>query len=265
MTNTPTFDRNSVVMPSRLRHNRGTDTKFEPGTSVPVNVGLYTVDNAILKYLQTKIKPVVTQDNKQIQVPVIYGSPERWKSVQKDGSIRDRNGKILLPIIMLRRTSIKKNKINSPVNKYQQYIFQTKWNSRNIYDRFAIVNNVTPSKVYHASTVPDHYDMAYEAVIWTEYMEQMNNVVENISFESNEYWGEKNDYKFIARIDGFEHITDLPTNNDRMIRTKFTIDVRAYILPTSALDRDGNRKTTTKLVYSPKKVVFDTEVVTTSP
>lgn len=258
----PIFDKNSLVMPNR--HNRGLDTKFEPGVSIPVTVGLYTVDNAILKYLQTKIKPVVTQDNKQIQVPVLYGSPERWKSAQRDGSIRDKNGKLMLPIIMLRRTSITKNKINSPVNKYQQYVFQTKWNSRNIYDRFAVVNNVTPSKVYHSSMVPDHYDMVYEAVIWTEYMEQMNRIVENISFESDEYWGEKNDYKFISKINGFEHITDLPTNNDRMVRSKFNINVRAYILPDTALDKNGNRKATTRLEYTPKKVVFDTEIVTGS-
>ena len=259
---TPTFNVNNINLPHR--YNRGNDTKFVDGVSMPVSVGLYTVDNAILKYLQTKIKPIVTQDGKQIQVPIMYGSPERWKSVQRDGAIRDKNGKIMLPIMMLRRTTMKKNSINSPVNKYQNYVFKTGWNARNIYDRFTALNGITPSQIYHSTLVPDHYNFTYEAMIWTEYMEQMNLIVEDVSFESNEYWGDNNNYKFITKIDQFEQITDLPTNNDRLVRSRFTIDVRAYILPQSALDKNGMRSSTTRIQYSPKKVVFDTEIVTGS-
>lgn len=259
---TPTFNRNNLVLPNT--YNRGNDTKYVDGVSTPVEIGLYTVDNAILKFLQTKIKPIVTQDNKQIQVPVIYGNPERWKSAQIEGYIRDGNGKLLLPIMMIKRNLIKKNSINSPVNKYQHYTFKTGWNSRNIYDRFAAVNRITPSEVYHTSTMPDYYNITYDALIWTEYMEQMNKIVENISFESNEYWGDANNYRFIAKIDQFEQITDLPKDNDRLVRSKFSIDVNAYILPKSKLDTNGNRVLTTRLQYSPKKVVFATELVTSS-
>jgi hypothetical protein len=258
--NIPNFDRNLVK--ETQRYNRGFDTKPIEGVTAPVTVGLHTIDSAILKYLQEKIRPVVTQDNKQIQVPVIYGNPERWKSVQEDGAIRDKNGKILLPIIMVRRTGMEKNKIFSPVNKYQQYVFKSGWNPRNIYDKFAALNRITPSEVYHSSMVPDHYNISYEAMIWTEYMEQMNRLVENISFESYEYWGERNDYKFLAKIDSYDQITDLPRTSDRLVRNKFNINVRAYILPESALDRSGNRAMTTRLEFSPKKVVFGTEVVT---
>jgi len=258
--NIPSFDRNLVK--ETQRYNRGFDTKPIEGVTAPVTVGLHTIDSAILKYLQEKIRPVVTQDNKQIQVPVIYGNPERWKSVQQDGAIRDKNGKILLPIIMVRRTGMEKNAIFSPVNKYQQYVFKSGWNPRNIYDKFAALNRITPSEVYHSSMVPDHYNISYEAMIWTEYMEQMNRLVENISFESYEYWGERNNYKFLAKIDSYDQITDLPRASDRLVRNKFNINVRAYILPESALDRNGNRAMTTRLEFSPKKVVFSTEVVT---
>jgi len=256
----PTFNRNNVTLPQR--YNRGDDNKYVSGVTQPVAVSLYTVDNAILKYLQSKIAPVVTQDGKQIKVPIIYGNPERWKSVQKDGAIRDKNGKLILPIMMIRRTGMKKNSINNPTNKYQRYTYKSGWNARNVYDRFTVLNGITPSQIYHSSMVPDFYDITYDAMIWTEYMEQMNKLVENISFESNEYWGEDNNYKFISRIDSFEQTTDLPNNNDRIVRSKFSIEVKAYILPETALNRDGNRGMTTKLEYSPKKVVFNTELVT---
>lgn len=253
----PTFNRNKIVVPNW--QNRGTDTKSDEGNSTPVSVGLQTIDTAILKYLQTKIRPVVTQHGKQIQVPVIYGNPERWKSAQIDGAIRDKNGMIQLPIMMIRRTTIKENEINNPTNKYQNYLFKTGWNSRNVYDRFAVVNGITPSERYHQTLIPDYYDMSYEGLIWTEFMEQMNKVVENLSFESNEYWGEDNNYKFIAKLGQFEQVTDLPAKEARLVRSKFTLDIKAYILPQSALDKNGNRKRTTTLAYSPKKVVFDTE------
>ena len=253
---------NPSLKQTKSRINRGEDTKQHDTLTEPVAVGLYTIDNAILKYLQTKIVPVVSQDGKQIKVPVIYGNPERWKSVQTDGMIRDKNGKISLPIMMIRRTTMKKNTMNSPVNKYQQYIFKSKWNPYNIYDKFAALNNVQPNEVYQTVTIPDFYDITYDGMVWTEYMEQMNKIIENISFESDEYWGENNNYKFITRINQFEQTTDLPANNDRIVRNKFTINVRAYILPDSMLNRDGNRESTTRLQYSPKKVSFDTEIVT---
>lgn len=258
--NTPKFDVNKKSIPRS--HNRGFDTKHDDNTDVSVSIGLYTIDNAILKFLQTKIKPIVTQDGKQIQLPIMYGNPERWKSIQRDGVVRDNNGKILLPIMMIRRTSMTRNAINSPVNKYQSYSFETGWNSRTMYDRFSVLNGISPSKIYHTTMVPDHYDFVYESMIWTEYMEQMNKIVENVSFESNEYWGEDNNYRFISRIDQFHQITDLPSGNDRMVRSRFNINVRAYILPESALDDNQNRVSTNKVNYTPKKVVFSSEIVT---
>jgi hypothetical protein len=93
-------------------------------------------------------------------------------------------------------------------------------------------------------------------------MEPMKKKIEIKSFESNEYWGENNNFKFIAKIDRFDQTTEVQATADRMVRNKFTITVKAYILPESELNRDGNRQQTTKLQHSIKKVVFNTEVVT---
>jgi hypothetical protein len=256
----PNFNRNQTSI--NKTYNRGDDNKHVPTVTQPVSVSLIDIDTAILRYLQRKIKPIVSQDKKQIQIPIIYSNPERWKSAQIDGNIRDKNGMIMLPVMMVRRTTMKKNSINNPTNKYQNYTFSTGWNSRNVYDKFAALNRITPSQVYHTTMIPDYYDITYEGMVWTEYMEQMNKVIENISFESNEYWGEANGYKFKVSIDEFEQMTDLPAKEARLVRNKFTMNVKAYILPQSALDKNGNRAETTRLQYSPKKVVFDTELIT---
>lgn len=238
--------------------SRADDTQNE---APAIKVTLYTVDNAIIKYLSNRIRPIVTQNGTQVTVPVIYGSPERWKSAQRDGILRDSVGKIQLPMLMLRRTSMKKSSINSPVNKYYDRTFYTGWNRRTPYDQFALVNNVVPSREYYNTTAaPDYYEFTYKCMIWTEYMEQMNNVVENISFESDEFWGETNNYKFRTIIDSFEPLTELPNTSDRVVRTQFDMTVHAYLLPESQLDVGLNKGLVTKRRYGVKKTVVFTEV-----
>ncbi len=169
--------------------NRADDTTND---AAPIKVTLYTVDNAIIKYLSDRIKPVVTQNGNQVNVPIIYGNPERWKSAQRDGVLRDSIGKVQLPMLLIRRTAMKKTGINSPVNKYYDRTFYTGWNRRTPYDRFNLVNGITPSREYYVTTAaPDYYEFTYKCMIWTEYMEQMNRVIEQVSFEDDEYWGDR--------------------------------------------------------------------------
>lgn len=227
----------------------------------PIKVTLLTIDSAIVNYMSTRIKPVVTQQGVQVQVPVIYGNPERWKSAQKDGILRDSIGKIQLPILMIRRTSMKKTSINSAVNKYYDREFYTGWNRRTPYDKWNLTNQITPSREYFNTTAaPDYYEITYKCMVWTEYMEQMNSVIENISFESDEFWGEPNQYKFRTIIKSFETLSELPNTSDRVVRTQFDMTVYGYLLPDSQLDVGLNRGLVTKKRYGIKKAVVFTEV-----
>lgn len=238
--------------------NRADDTQND---SAPIKVTLVTIDSAILKYMSDRIKPIVTQQGVQIQVPVIYGTPERWKSAQRDGILRDSIGKLQLPILMIRRTSMKKTSINSAVNKYYDRSFYTGWNRRTPYDRWNLINGITPSKEFINTTAsPDYYEITYKCMVWTEYMEQMNSVVENISFESDEFWGEANQYRFRTIIKSFETMSELPNTSDRIVRTQFDMTVHGYLLPESQLDAGGNRGMVSKKKYGVKKVVTFTEL-----
>jgi len=239
-------------------HSRADDTQND---SPKIKVTLLTIDSAIINYMTERIKPIVTQNGVQVTVPVVYGNPERWKSAQRDGILRDSIGKVQLPIIMLRRSGMKKTTINSPVNKYYERTFHTGWNRRNPYDRFAVTNGITPSVEYYNTTAtPDYYELTYKVMIWTEYMEQMNSIVENISFESDEFWGEPNQYKFRTIIKSFETLTELPNNSDRVVRTQFDMTVYGYLLPDSQLDVGHNRELVTKRRYGTKKIVTFTEI-----
>jgi len=52
-------------------------------TVKPYTVGIQDIDEAIFYYLENVIKPTVTQNGEKISVPVLYGSPEKWKILQK--------------------------------------------------------------------------------------------------------------------------------------------------------------------------------------
>jgi hypothetical protein len=238
--------------------SRADDTTSD-GTSLKIT--LYTVDNAIIQFLNTRIAPVVTQNGTAVKVPIVYGDPERWKSAQRDGVLRDSIGKIQLPVLMIRRDTMKRAANDSPVNKYFEREFYTGWNRRTPYDRFSVVNNIQPSREFYVTTaVPDYYEFSYKCLVWTEYMEQMNAVIENISFESEEYWGEPNSYKFRTSINSFKTTTQLPTNSDRVVRTEFDMKVFGYLLPDSQLNSGLTRGSLTRKRYGVKRMVTFTEV-----
>ena len=90
--------------------NRALQTSFKGDTVKPFSVGIQDIDEAIFYYFQNVIQPSVIQDGARLPVPVIYGSPEKWKSFQKDGYYRDQLGKIQAPLIMFKRNDITKNR-----------------------------------------------------------------------------------------------------------------------------------------------------------
>ena len=116
----------------------------------------------------------------KVKVPVMYGSPEKWKNVQADGYLRDKNGKIQSPLIAYKRTGVTKNRTltskidaNFPNLYYSQ---EVKYNQINKYDQFSILTNSKPIKTYINTVVPDFVDITYDVIIWTDYIEGMNSI-----------------------------------------------------------------------------------------
>ena len=91
-------------------HNRAEDLSRKNDNIKDISVGLEDMDNAVQYYFDNVIKPTVIQNNTRIAVPVIYGDAEKWKSVQNDGFYRDQKGKIMVPLIMYKRTNLEKNR-----------------------------------------------------------------------------------------------------------------------------------------------------------
>ena len=126
--------------------NRGEQTSFRNDTTKPFTLGFKEIDEAIFYYFENVIKPTVIQNGVVQKVPVIYGNPERWKQVQKDGYYRDQKGKIMMPLITFKRNNIEKvrslsNKLDSN-NPHNVQLFTKNYNPANTYSNFNMLNNV---------------------------------------------------------------------------------------------------------------------------
>ena len=229
------LNKNSNEQASGIEFNRATKFSFKGDTVKPFNVGIEDIDNAILYYFQNVIKPFVIQNGERIEVPVIYGSPERWKSVQKDGYYRDKLSKVMAPLLMFKRNDITKNRsignkldANSP-NLYINFTKQ--YSTRNFYSNFSLLNNRVPETEYYANVIPDYITVTYECMVMTYYMDQMNKIVEAINYSSDSYWGDPNKFKFKAQIDSFTSVNELTSQQDRIVKSTFSIKLNGYIVP----------------------------------
>lgn len=231
-TITPYLSQGKAPVPGNKRRENQRTVKNDDVKQF--QVGLKDVDAAIVYYFDNVIRPSVVQNGVKINVPIIYGSPERWASVQKDGFYRDKNGKIQTPLIMFKRDSVTKdrglgNKMDAN-NPLHFGVFEKKYSQKNIYDQFGLLTNRVPVRELYGVIIPDYVNLVYSCTIFTEYVEQMNKIVESINFASDSYWGDPERFKFRASIDDYTTTTELVQGGDRTVKTTFTIKIGGYIV-----------------------------------
>lgn len=247
--------------PATAKNYRAEQISVKGDSDKPYVVGLQDIDEAIIYYFQNVIKPSVVQNGTVIQVPVIYGNPERWKAVQRDGYYRDKNDKIMCPIIMFKSSTVEKdytvaNKLDA--NNPQNYaVVNQRYQKNTPYSKFNILNNRKPVETYQAVVIPDYVTLTYTCTIWTYYREQMNKIIEAVNYASDSYWGDPNRFKFRARIDTFTDNTTVNQGEERLIRSSFDIKLRGYIIP-EIVAKDLN---SVKKFYTKGKITILTETV----
>ena len=218
----------------KLPNNRALQYKKE-SIEKGKGVKLYDVDLAIAEHMIDTVLPTVEIFQEKQKIPVVYGNPERWKSVQKDGYYRDKKGAIMMPIIMFKRNSVAKNRsltnkldANHP-NVYASW--QKSYNTKDFYSNFSVLNNRKPTKQFVANVVPDYVDIQYSVIIQTYYIEQLNKIVEAINYASDSYWGDPERFKFKSRIDSFNTVNETSQGENRSVKSTFNINLFGYIVP----------------------------------
>jgi len=229
------FQQFTPTKQSGIEFNRSEQMSFKGDTVKPFVVGLQDIDEAIMFYFQNVIRPFVYQNGVRIEVPIIYGSPEKWKSVQKDGYYKDKNGAIMAPLIMFKRDTMDKNRsLTNKLDANHPHLY-TSWaktyNPKNSYSNFNVLTNRIPVQQFVVNVVPDYVNLTYTCAIQTYYVEQMNKIIEAINYASDSYWGDPERFKFKASIDSYSTAIEVSDNSNRIIKGTFTIKLFGYIVP----------------------------------
>ena len=225
-------------------------------------VTLLDIDGAIDFYFNNVIKPSVEDNGENVKVPTMYASPERWKSVQKDGFLRDKKDQIITPLIVYKRTSVEKDD-TLPQDKLDAnnpnlfYTFEKKFSQENRYDNFSVQIGNFPSREYYNVTVPDYVTVSYDFIIWTSYIEQMNKIIERVMYSDGAYWGEPDKMRFRSSVDSITDASEI-SDGERLVRSNFSVTLKGYLLPKANFDH----RSTTQKYLSPKKVVFSSDADT---
>jgi len=239
--------------------NRGEQLSFRNDTVKPFTLGIQDIDEAIYYYFTEVIKPFVVHNGQRIAVPIVYGNPEKWKSIQKDGYYRDKNGAIMTPLLVFKRDDLTKvrtigNKLDA--NHPNLYSSLTKaYSAKNFYTPFNVLNNIKLEKEQYAVVIPDYVTIKYSCVIYTYYVEQMNKIVEAINYASDSYWGDPARFKFRAMIDSFNTVVEVVDGRDRAVKSTFDIKLNGYLI-SDVIQKDLNA---IKKIPTVTKVVFGVE------
>jgi hypothetical protein len=93
-------------------------------------------------------------------------------------------------------------------------------------------------------------------MVWTNFTEHNNKIIEQFQYFTDRYWGEDDKYKFKVLIDNFDNQQEVGAGTERIIRTTFTMSVNAYLLPKRA-----DNVPTTQKGFTIRKVVVTNEVL----
>ena len=247
--------------------NRGKVISRKTDKVKDFTVSIRDIDFAIKYYFKNIIKPSVVENGIIIDVPVIYGSPERWKSIQRDGYFKDEKDKLILPLIVFKRNSISKDDsfsidkldANNPILFYP---FKKKWSEKNKYDNFSVSMGIKPTEEYYSVVVPDYVILNYDFIVMTEAVEQMNKIIEAIVYSEGSYWGEKERFKFRTKIQTYTTNIEGGNDSQRTVKTTFSLELNGYLVPDSINKQLPLVAGNFEKAFSPKQIFFGTDVDT---
>ena len=255
------FDQFTANEQNGVGPNRSEQLSFREDSTKPFTVGFEDIDESIMYYFQNVIRPSVVQNGVRLAVPIIYGSPEKWKSSHKDGYYKDKNGAIMAPLIMFKRDNIDKNRsLGNKMDANSPHLYaawRKVYNPKNAYSNFDTLNNRIPVEQFIVNVIPDYVTITYTCAVQTYYVSQLNKIVEAINYASDTYWGEPERFKFYATINSFDTPIEISDNSNRIAKSTFTLTIKGYIIP----DNIQKEVTAIKKYNSKAQVIIGMEVV----
>ena len=232
------------------------------------SIGLKEIDTAVIKHIRNIMKPKVREQNEIISVPVLYGNEERWKSIKSRGTLRDKNGVIILPMIVIKRTSLGFNEDmplsfdNDVRGKFISVVRSSSgWSKSNRYDRFAVLTGQQPVQEYVKTGMPDFVVCSYSVVMMTSFIEQMNDLNTLWIEHLETYFGDQTSHRFLSSLDGdISNEIEMESQGERMIRNELSLSIKGYMIP-EFTDNVFGKTAELGRAYKPKKVSFSEKLL----
>ncbi len=152
---------------------------------------LESVDRGVKSWFEEYVAGTVqTPEGEVRKIAVIFSSGERWVAATDQRGIRDRDGRLILPVVSIKRTGI------DPVNNMTALgaNVPTLQISRRVADKRSQIANldltrpISQRRMHNRAAVHDIYTIPfpfngtlhYQAVIQAQYTHHMNEIVEKI-------------------------------------------------------------------------------------
>lgn len=248
MNDIPIYERGSSggTEARELQMRRDNDTIVTP------KVSLYDIDYAVYYHLSTTLIIKIVQNTNSIVVPVMFSSPEKWNQIQKNGVIRDNQKKLLSPLIIIRRLDyaddtrlpIVQTNLYTPSVKIFPYRTMNMQN-----DRVAGQVATKPSYEWYSLAAPNYVRVNYDIIVWTDYIEQMNDVIQEIFATQDHIWGDY--WKFRCHINSVSSENVNTVGEDRLIKSTISLQVDGYLMAETSYKESNLIKQ-----YSVKRVQF---------
>lgn len=241
-------------------NNRAKQISLKNDKDKDFYIGMKDLTDAVDYYFKQILRLSVVQNNNRISIPIVYGTPENWLSVQRDGYFRDQQGKLQAPLLMYKRTSVTQNRNlgykldGNMVHNVQ--LFEKSYNPRNNYGNFSVLNSRAPEKEYVVSVTPDYVTVEFECIVWTYFIEQMDKIIEALNFSSRAYWGDPNKFQFYSNIDSFNESVSYDIGEDRAVKSSFTLTLNGYLIP----DTVNKKLANADRYYGASQILFGMEV-----
>lgn len=223
---------------------------------------LEDIDFAFYKFVDENLN-IRTRTNKGFKkVPVVWSGAERAHNIKDDNIKRDATGMIILPVIAIERTTVKKTDasrvipyamadpnhdlkggfltINKVIKQDKTSNFANADAHRRRSQLNFPLNRHTKNKkiVYETITIPIpiYVEVGYKIVVRTEYQEQMNDILTPFLRKSNAHKRvliEHNSNKYEAFIKENYEMTNNISNyesNERKYETGIIVDVYGYLI-----------------------------------
>ena len=237
---------------------RDTQIRRDDDTTIGFSMTLYDVDFAIKRYIEQNIKPYILESGRRVNVPVQYGSPEKWTSMQKLAALRDGRSKSNFPLIVYSRTNVSKNSELSKLtvmpgpDRYMMEHYVNRYTQINKYDKFSTLQGRQPKRERYSMVVPTFVNVSYDIQIFCDFVEQINGINEQFWDHQGMAWGIE--YKFMTSQESSDLETSVPADGDRIVTSTIPLNIKAGLI-----SKDLELQPTTGRWLTPMSLKFGVE------